>query len=291
MKKLSVLFLVFVSLSFVSCKSKKNTTKGVSKKAVASIKSELGEQPPVIVSANISAMKKSMLWDLTKKAVKKEAGDVFNKVSIDKLDKAILLAGGDFGSKAEKVKNANAYIVIKGISVDEIKKLKPEKFKSAKLNGKDVVSSTKDGVTTYVFSPSKNITVAVAGDWSKKVTPGKGALGTGSLVNNVGSEALTFNINGIPKLKKAKGTLNLSSGLKFNGEFTVGAKMVDKTMKEYAKAKKQADQIPMPGIKDLINAVTVKKIGSDTLSVKVDLSEKQLKNVMNLAKTFGQGMM
>lgn len=308
MKKSFVLFLSFILLTGFSACGKKSAapgkgaaeTKEAAAATSAAAQKELGVKPTVTVAVNMKSVKNSPIYSMFKDKLEEEIGksECVKKV-IESVESIVMMGSpeGMGGKKdegeGEAKKNESMYIVMHGAdakSAIACMKESKEGMKDGKLNGVDALTFEKDGQTGYVWAGSEKTIVMVGGKYAEKVTPGKDMLGKGEVKPFCGDKSVAFTVGEVDEVKEASGFVDFSKGLMADVSVTLKdeakAKMAET---QFEGAKKQADQIPIPGIGDLIKAVKFVRNGA-TIAVQVSLSSDQVKQVMEMAKGMG-GMM
>lgn len=300
MKKTTLLILTVAAVLAFGCKSKKKESASEGSKnlkaASASIKTELGFEPSIMVSVNLKSAKKSQLWEMFKGQV---AGEITKKnecfkAAIDSAEGAVFIAD-KMVKKGKKSDPENGYVAIIGVDGKAImecaEKKEKDKVSKGKLNGQDAWIVKDDGENNFVFISGKNIAM-VSEKISKKVTPGKGTLGKIDVANMIGSKTITLKVSGVQgeDIESVNGYIDISSGI--NANLEVGFSSEDQVkgmMKKYEGMKAQAPQMPIPGIADMLKNINVTANGK-VMNAKVSLTDKHVAIIVNLAKSFGGGL-
>lgn len=304
-------WFVFVSVAWImslaACKKKDEAGKSATavkesaNQIAASLEKEFGEKPKIHIAVNVASVKSSPLYALLKdkieKKIEKKIGNSeCAKNVLDTMESAMLLGSPEgFGKKAKDEtktdkNNENVYIVLKGADVKAtltcIKESKKD-MKDAKLNGVDVLAFEIGGQTGYLWKGSDKTVVFAAGTWAQKITPGKGVAGKGEIASMTGSKSIVFSASDIDDIKETTGTVDLAKGLMVNVSVTMQKEdMAQKAEKEFQNAKKEADQIPIPGLSDIVKSIQFSRNGAN-ISVQVTVSSDQLKQLLDMAKGMG----
>jgi len=308
MKKLSVLFLsLFLVTGLAACGKKGSApgkgaaeTKQAAAATTETAAKELGTKPGLTLAVNLKSVKASPMFALFKDKIDAELGksECAKKV-LDAVESVVLLgdpeglAGKKRDDEAAPKKDENVYMVLHGADAKAaiacMKESKPD-MKDGKLNGADVLIVEKDGQNSYVWAGAEKAVVMVTGKYAEKVTPGKGALGKGEVKPFAGDKSIAFSMGEVEEMKEASGFLDFSKGLMADVSVTLkDEKMAQMAEKQYEGAKKQADQIPIPGVGDMIKSLKFVRSGA-TISVQLSLSSDQVKQLMGLAKSMGGGL-
>jgi len=307
MKKGWILVGMFVfGMSAVSCGKKNEAGKGgaaakeSSAQVVASVEKELGEKPKIHVAVNLASVKESPLYSMLKDALEKEIGQKeCAKKAVESAESMVILGstkslGGAVKDDSGNAKNdENIYMVLKSADAKAMlacMKESKEGIQDAKLNGADVLSFEKDGQTGYVWAASDKAIVMVAGPWAQKVTPGKGATGKGEIASMAGSKSIAFSVSDLDEVKEASGIVDLAKGLMLDVSVTLKEEAKAKDYeKKFQESKKQADQIPIPGLADIVKSIKFSRNGA-VIGVQLTVSADQLKQLMSIAKGMGGGL-
>jgi hypothetical protein len=291
MKKSFVLFLSIALLTgFAACGKKGSApgkgaaeTKEAAAASTAAAEKELGIKPGVAISMNLKSIRNSPVYSMVKDKIESQIGktECVKKV-IESVDSIVLM-----GSPK---KDESIYMVMHGTDAKAAlacMKESKEGVKDGKLNGVDALTFEDDGQTGYVWAGSEKTVVMVGGKYAEKVTPGKDMLGKGEVKPFGGDKSIAFTVGEIEEVKEASGFVDFSKGLMADVSVTLKdeakAKMAET---QYEGAKKQADQIPIPGVGDMIKSLKFVRNGA-TISVQLSLSSDQVKQLMDLAKGMG----
>ncbi|PKN44985.1 MAG: hypothetical protein CVU59_10305 [Deltaproteobacteria bacterium HGW-Deltaproteobacteria-17] len=305
MKKSFVLFLSIALLTgFAACGKKGSApgkgaaeTKEAAAATTAAAEKELGIKPGITISVNLKSVKSSPIYSMFKDKIESQIGktECVKKV-IESVDSIVLMGspkslGGkvDDGDAAAK-KNESIYMVMHGSDAKAAlacMKESKEGAKDGKLNGVDALTFEDDGQTGYVWAGSEKTVVMVGGKYAEKVTPGKDMLGKGEVKPFAGDKSIAFTVGEIEEVKEASGFVDFSKGLMADVSVTLKDEAKAKLAEtQYEGAKKQADQIPIPGVGDMIKSLKFVRNGA-TISVQLSLSSDQVKQLMDLAKGMG----
>ncbi len=303
-------WILFVSFTFVlaitACKKKDEpgksgaAVKESAAQAAASAEKELGVKPRIHVAVNMASVKNSPLYSMFKDKIEAQLGKDCSKKIVDAMESVVVLGDpeGLAGKKeegGEARKNENLYMVMKGASAkDAIACMKEstemkDKIKDAKLSGVDVLSFEKDGQTSYLWPAGDKTVVMVSGKWSEKIKPNEGTLGKGEIPSMAGGKSIAFSVADVDEVKEAAGTVDLAKGLMADVSVTLKEESKAKMAEEqFQQAKKQADQIPIPGVADIVKSIKFSRNGA-TIGVQVTISADQLKQLAEMAKGMGGG--
>ncbi|MBU1243428.1 hypothetical protein KKD52_09865 [Myxococcota bacterium] len=304
MKKSFVLFLSIALLTgFAACGKKGSApgkgaaeTKEAAAASTAAAEKELGIKPGVAISMNLKSIRNSPVYSMVKDKIESQIGktECVKKV-IESVDSIVLMGspknlGGKVEDDAAAKKDESIYMVMHGTDAKAAlacMKESKEGVKDGKLNGVDALTFEDDGQTGYVWAGSEKTVVMVGGKYAEKVTPGKDMLGKGEVKPFGGDKSIAFTVGEIEEVKEASGFVDFSKGLMADVSVTLKdeakAKMAET---QYEGAKKQADQIPIPGVGDMIKSLKFVRNGA-TISVQLSLSSDQVKQLMDLAKGMG----
>lgn len=304
MKKFWFVFIsVACIMSLAACKKKDEAGKSATavkesaNQAATSLEKELGEKSKMHIAVNVASVKSSPLYAMIKGNVEEKIGNSeCAKKVLDTMESAIILGSPEGFSKkvndeTKTDKNdENIYIVLKGTDAKATltcMKESQKDIKDAKLNGVDVLSFEKDGQTGYLWEGSNKTVVLAAGAWAQKITPGKGVAGKGEISSMAGSKSIVFSASDMDDIKETTGTVDLAKGLMADVSVTMKEEAKAKRLEEdFQNGKKQADQIPIPGLSDIVKSIKITRNGA-TISVQVTVSSNQLKQLLDMAKGMG----
>jgi len=292
MKHIGIILSLVLALGAFSCKKKSSESAGggaKTAKAAASVEKDLGFKPSV-VSINVQSLVKSPLYAMVKPMVEKKIAKEQPCLQgfVPSIKSVVVLL--DKMADDKDMKNVKGYIVVKGVDFAKLNTCiasdKDVKVSKAKLNGKEAYLMKDKDEDTYYFQGAKGTVIFVSKALSSKVTPGAGKLGKGEVADFETSKTISFNIGDMDEVKSASGAIDISSGLDAAVTAEVkNTKELDKMMQQYEQAKKNPKALPVPNADEYLKALSVDRKGA-SVTVKLKLSEKQIKDLMGLAAMF-----
>ncbi len=311
MKKLSLLFVsIFLLAGLAACGKKGSSpgkgaaeTKAAAAATTAAAEKELGIRPGLTLSINLKSLKASPMFAMFQDKLDEQLGKAeCAKKIVDTVESMVLMGDPESfagqkdkgGADEAKKTNENIYMVLHGADAKAViacMKESKNELKDGKLNGADAMTFEKDGQAGYVWAGSEKSVVMVSGKYAEKITPGTGALGKGEIKPFAGDKSIAFTVGEIDQVKEASGFVDFSKGLMADVSVTLKDESTAKMAEtQFDAAKKQADQIPIPGVGDIIKSVKFARNGA-TVAVQLSLSADQVKQLMGLAKGGLGGMM
>jgi hypothetical protein len=311
MKKLSLLFVSLFLLTGLAACGKKGSapgkgaaeTKAAAAATTAAAEKELGSRPGLTLAINVKSLKASPMYAMFQDKIDAELGKAeCAKKILDSVESMVIMGDPESfagkkdkpGDEETKKADESIYMVMHGADAKAViacMKESKDELKDGKLNGADALTFDKDGQAGYVWAGSEKAVVMVSGKYAEKITPGKDALGKGEVKPFAGDKSIAFTVGEIDKVKEASGFVDFSKGLMADVSVTFKDENTAKMAETgWEAGKKQADQIPMPGLSDMVKSVKFARNGA-TVAVQLALSSDQVKQLMDIAKGSLGGMM